>query len=110
MRRGYAEESDVKRLWMFAEAMGDGDLTLHRACGCACTHTHTHTHEPAIVEHHDPVRVDEGVEAMGHGQDCPVGKVGPHRPLNQRIRLRVHVGRRLVEHQDSVYLCVCAGR
>lgn len=54
----------------------------------------------SLVEHHDAVRGEHGVEAVGDGQGGAVLKRCPDGLLDQSVRLRVHGCCRLVQNQN----------
>jgi len=54
-----------------------------------------------LIKHDDAVRVEDGVDAVGDGDDGAVREKGrAQRRLQHAVCLHVHGRRRLVEHQD----------
>lgn len=54
----------------------------------------------SLVEHHDAVGGQHGVETVGDGQRGAVLKRRPDGLLDQSVRLRVHGGRCFVQDQN----------
>lgn len=53
----------------------------------------------------DLVAVENGLEAVGDGEDGALGEGGPDGRLDEVVRLQVHRGGRLVQHQDLGLSC-----
>ena len=53
----------------------------------------------AVIHHHDPVTVHDGVQSVGDGQDGAGGELAPDSGLNQVVRFQVNSGRGLVQEQ-----------
>ena len=56
--------------------------------------------EPAGVQHHDLVRVHDGVDPVGDGEDGALPELLPDGGLDEAVRLKVHGGGGLVQHVD----------
>ena len=58
--------------------------------------------EGAVVEHHDLVVAEDGVEAVGDGEDGAAPELGLDGVLDQVVSAHIHAGRGLVQQQDLV--------
>ena len=65
--------------------------------------------EESAFQNQNSVAVDDGVESVGHCDDCAVLETLVHRLVNDRFRRHVDVGRRLVNQNDSGWLQNGAG-
>ena len=55
----------------------------------------------SLAHDEDEVVADDGVDAVGDGEDGALGKVPGNGRLHACIRVRIHGHRRLVQHQDA---------
>ena len=65
--------------------------------------------EGAVVEHHDLVVAEDGVEAVGDGEHGAAPELGLDGVLDQVVSPHIHAGSGLVQQQDLVpgkRLCV----
>ena len=63
----------------------------------------------AIVQHHDTIVIDDGVESVGNREHGAILKGRTNRRLNDGIGGVVHIGRRFVQNQHlrSSQQCTC---
>lgn len=57
-------------------------------------------HHISLVQHHDPVAVNDGVQAMGDGKHSTVFEADPHQSLDQFVSFVVNTCRGFIKNKD----------
>ena len=73
---------------------------LYHAHTHARTHAHTHAHTHARTHTRSLVIVQDGVEAMGYGENRAVPKLGTNRLLDEVIRFHVNGRSGFIQHKN----------